>query len=137
VARLRAGQTIPAPRTIHQSATFAWDYAERVCALVAQQATGVWNLAGPRALDRHAYLDHLARSFDCNPDLITEGSVDEFLRACGDDPQLPLPVNTALCDDKARARLGPAVDVDVGHRLMREQLNRTLSGARRSITEVN
>jgi len=50
-----------------------------------------------------------------------------FLQACGEDPRLRLPSNTALTDEKARAAIGvAAVEPERGARLMREQLGRTL-----------
>src|SRR5581483_1617148 len=43
VAHLRAGRPLPAPDDVQQSPTYAWDYAQRVCELVAQQCDGVYN----------------------------------------------------------------------------------------------
>lgn len=128
VHRLQVGGAIPAPHAVNQSPTSAWDYAKRVCELVRRNHTGVWNLAGPLAMDRHAYLRSLAASFDCDLDGVIPGSGADLLRAFGDDPRLPLPSNTALCDEKSANELGPALAPAVGHRLMREQLERALNG---------
>lgn len=124
---LQAGKTITAPVSVYQCPTFAWDWAERMCRLMASREVGTWHLAGPVAMDRNAYLRSLATAFDCDPSLVLEGTVADFLRQSGDDPQLLLPANTSLSDAKARALLGPGVDPDHGHQLMREQLARVLS----------
>jgi dTDP-4-dehydrorhamnose reductase len=140
VARLRAGQALPAPADVHQSPTYAWDYAQRVCELIGQECEGVCNTAGPDSLSRRDYLRLLARAFDCDPELVREGTTAAFLEACGEDPRLRLPFNTTLCDEQATFVLGrPAVDVHAGHLLMHGQLQRVLTGGRgsdRSIKEV-
>jgi dTDP-4-dehydrorhamnose reductase len=137
VARLRAGQPLPAPADVHQSPTYAWDYAQRVCELVAQECEGIYNTAGPDPLGRREYLRLLARAFDCDPELVREGTAAAFLAACGEDAELKLPSNTALCDEQATFVLGrPAIDPLAGLRLMREQLERVL-GLNQAIQEVH
>ena len=130
VSHLRAGRPLPAPRGVFQCPTYAWDYAQRVCELIAQDAEGVCNTAGPDALDRHDFLRALAHAFDCDAELVQAAEIAAFLRACGEDPELQLPFNTALCDARANFVLGhPAIDPLAGLRLMREQLRQVL-GAR-------
>jgi dTDP-4-dehydrorhamnose reductase len=129
VAHLRVGQPLPAPGDVYQSPTYAWDYAQRVCELIAQECEGIYNTAGPDTLSRRDYLRALARAFDCDPGLVLDGSAADFLAACGESPGLTLPSNTTLCDEQATFVLGrPAVDPLAGHRLMREQLDRVLGG---------
>jgi dTDP-4-dehydrorhamnose reductase len=140
VARLLAGASLPAPSEVHQSPTYAWDYAQRLCELIAQDCEGIYNTAGPDSLSRRDYLRQLARAFDCDPELVREGSTGEFLAACGEDVALKLPSNTTLCDERATFMLGrPAVDSLGGHLLMREQLRRVLAGGRvaRSAEELD
>ncbi len=130
VDRLRHAETLPAPADGYRSPTYAWDYAQRVCELIAQDCEGVYNTAGPESLNRREYLRLLARSFDCDPALVRDGTTAGFLEACGEDPHLAMPSNTALSDDKSSFVLGhPAVDVRTGHHLMRSQLREVLSGA--------
>jgi dTDP-4-dehydrorhamnose reductase len=137
VAHLRVGQSLPAPNDIYQCPTYAWDYAQRVCELIAQECEGVYNTAGPDVLSRRDYLRLLARAFDCDPGLVGEGSTADFLAACGEDTRLKLPSNTTLCDEQATFVLGrPAVDPLAGHRLMREQLDRVI-GCTPAIKEVS
>jgi dTDP-4-dehydrorhamnose reductase len=137
VAHLRVGQPLPAPGDIYQCPTYAWDYAQRVCELIAQECEGVYNTAGPDALSRRDYLRLLARAFDCDPGLVSDGSTADFLAAGGEDARLKLPSNTTLCDEQATFVLGrPAVDPLAGHRLMREQLDRVL-GCTPAIKEVS
>jgi dTDP-4-dehydrorhamnose reductase len=129
VARLREGHALPAPRDGWRSPTYAWDYAQRLCELVAQDCEGVYNTAGPDSLNRRDYLRMLARAFDCDPALVQEGTVAGFLQACGEDPHLKAPSNTALSDERSSFVLGhPAMDAPAGHRLMRNQLREILSG---------
>lgn len=130
VHRLRAHETLPAPADGYRSPTYAWDYAQRVCELIAQECEGVYNTAGPESMNCREYFRLLARSFDCDPELVRDGTVAGFMQACGEDPRLKLPPNTALSDDKTSFVLGhPAVDATTGHRLMRSQLREVLSGA--------
>jgi dTDP-4-dehydrorhamnose reductase len=127
VAWLRAGRPLAAPPGIRRSPTYAWDYAQRVCELIAQECEGVYNTAGPTILGRLAHLRLLARAFECDLQLVQEGSPAAFLRACGEPSDVALPANTALCDDKASFVLGrPAADPFTGHRLMRRELERLL-----------
>jgi dTDP-4-dehydrorhamnose reductase len=133
MARLRAGRPLVAPAGIRRSPTYAWDYAHRVCDLIAQECEGRFHTAGPTILGRLAHLRLLARAFDCDMELVREGPPAAFLRACGEEiglppaPPIPLPANTALCDRKASFVLGrPAVDPFTGHRLMRRQLEHVL-----------
>jgi dTDP-4-dehydrorhamnose reductase len=130
VHRLRHAQSLPAPADGWRSPTYAWDYAQRVCELIAQDCEGVYNTAGPDSINRRDYLRLLARSFDCDPALVREGTTAGFLAACGEDPHLAMPSNTALSDDKSSFVLGRhAVDARTGHGLMRGQLRNVLSGA--------
>ncbi|HEY5044238.1 MAG TPA: sugar nucleotide-binding protein [Solirubrobacteraceae bacterium] len=130
VGRLREGHSLPAPADVHRSPTYAWDYAQRVCELVAMRREGVLHTAGPDAMHRREYLRLLARAFACDPELVREGSLAAYLEACGEDQRLPLPPNTALDDERARAALGhQAVDVEAGLGQMGEQLRRVLDQA--------
>jgi dTDP-4-dehydrorhamnose reductase len=127
VKRLRDHGTLPAPAGLQRSPTYAWDYGQRVCELVAQGCEGVYNMGGPVSLGRREWLDVLADGFRCPRELVREGSNAAFLQACGEDPRLKLPWNTALSDEKARAAIGcAAVAPEHGVGLMCEQLRRTL-----------
>lgn len=128
VRRLRDQRPLPAPASIYQSPTYAWDYAQRVCELIAQDCEGIFNTGGPESMHRREYLRMLARAFDCDPGLVREGTLAAFLDACGEPTNLKLPANTTLNDAKARFALGrPAVDTATGHQLMRDQLRRVLT----------
>jgi len=127
---LQAGETITAPASVYQCPTFAWDYAERTYRLIAGGELSTWQLAGPLAIHRQAYLRSLAAAFDCDRGLVLDGMIAEFLRQGGDDPLLALPANTSPSDAKARSPLGPGVNPDHGHRLMREQLVQVLTPPR-------
>ena len=143
------GGLLAAPLGVRRSPTYAWDYAQRVCELIAQECEGLYNTAGPAILGRLAQLRLLARAFECDMELVHEGSPAAFMRTCeeltgyaggiesdaggiesgGIESSAPLAANTALCDRKASFVLGrPAVDPFTGHRLMRRQLERLLGG---------
>ncbi|HEY5194305.1 MAG TPA: sugar nucleotide-binding protein [Solirubrobacteraceae bacterium] len=131
VRRLREHNALPTPTGLQRSPTYAWDYAQRVCELVAQGCEGVYNMGGPVSLGRHEWLELLAGAFGCSPELVRDGTNAAFLQACGEDPHLKLPANTALSDEKARAAIGcAAVAPRRGVGLMREQLRRTLKPVR-------
>jgi dTDP-4-dehydrorhamnose reductase len=125
VKRLRDRTELPAPAELQRSPTYVWDYGQRVCELVAQGCEGVYNMGGPVSLGRHEWLGLLADGFGCSRELVREGSRAAFLRACGEDPHLRLPPNTALSDEKARAAIGcAAVAPELGVGLMCDQLRR-------------
>jgi dTDP-4-dehydrorhamnose reductase len=125
--RLREHTALPAPTGVHRSPTYAWDYAQRVCELVAQGCEGVYNMAGPTSLSRYDWLGLLAEAFGCSRELVREGTAARFLEACGEDPWVKLPSNTALSEEKTRAAIGCAAVVpERGLELMCEQLSCTL-----------
>jgi dTDP-4-dehydrorhamnose reductase len=127
VMRLRGRVALPAPAGLQRSPTYAWDYGQRVCELIAQGCEGVYNMAGPASLGRYEWVGLLADGLGCSRELVREGTTAAFLQACGEDPRLKLPSNTALTDEKARAAIGsPALAPGRGVELMREQLRRTL-----------
>jgi dTDP-4-dehydrorhamnose reductase len=127
VRRLRDHTAMPAPAGVRRSPTYAWDYAQRVCELVAQGCEGVYNMGGPASLGRHEWVELLADGLGCSREFVKEGTSAAFLDACGEDPRLRLPSNAALSDEKARAAIGcAAVAPERGVRLMQEQLRRTL-----------
>lgn len=131
VRRLREHTELPAPRGLWRSPTYAWDFAQRSCELVAQGCEGVYNMGGAVPLGRLEWLGLLAGVFDCEPGLVKEGTVEGFLRACGEDPELQLPSNTALSEEKASAAIGSlSVAPERGLRLMSEQLRRMLKPVR-------
>jgi dTDP-4-dehydrorhamnose reductase len=116
VTSLRAGRLLLAPAGVRRTPTYAWDYAQRLCELIAQECEGIFNTAGPTILGRLAQMRLLARAFGCEMELVRDGPVAPLL-----------PANTALCDRKATFMLGhSAVDPFSGYRLMRRQLERLL-----------
>jgi dTDP-4-dehydrorhamnose reductase len=127
--RLRDGVGLAAPADVRRSPTYAWDYAQRVCELIAQRREGIYHTAGPDSVHRREYLRLIARAFGADPELVRVGEIAEYLQACGEDQRLALPPNTALDSGRASAALGhPSVDVEAGLWLMSEQLQRALAG---------
>lgn len=126
VARLRSRALLPAPEGGLRSPTYAWDFAQRLCELIAQGCEGIYNLAGPVGLGRHAWVGLLAREFGCRPELVREGTQEAFLRACGERESLRLPANASLCGEKATAAIGlPALAPERGLALTRAALGET------------
>ncbi len=131
VKRLREHTELSAPHGLWRSPTYAWDFAQRTCELIAQGCEGVYNMGGGVPLGRYEWLELLAGAFDCEPGLVQGGTVEAFLQACGEDPELELPSNTALSEEKASAAIGSlAVAPERGLQLMREQLRRMLKPVR-------
>ena len=113
----------PSVATVWRCPTYAWDFAQRLCELVAQGCEGVYNAGGPVALGRYEWLQLLARIGGCQSGLVREGSVAAYLHACGEDVRVKLPPNTALSEEKTRAAIGlAAVAPEPGLRSMFEQL---------------
>ena len=126
VARLRSRAPLPAPEGGLRSPTYAWDFAERLCELIAQGCEGVYNLGGPQALGRHAWGLLLAREFGCGEEMVREGTEEAFLRACGERERVALPANAGLCGEKATAAIGaPALSPERGLALTRAALRET------------
>ncbi len=131
VKQLREHTALPAPRGLWRSPTYAWDFAQRSCELIAQGCEGIYNMGGSVPLGRYEWLTLLAGAFDCRPGLVQEGTVEAFLQACGEDPRLELPSNTGLSEEKASAAIGSlSVAPERGLQLMREQLRRMLKPVR-------
>jgi len=119
VTSLRSGRLLLAPAGVRRTPTYVWDYAQRLCELIAQECDGLFNMAGPTILGRVAQMRLLARAFGCEMELVRDGPVAPLL-----------PANTALCDRKTTFVLGhSAVDPFSGYRLMRRQLERLLGTA--------
>jgi dTDP-4-dehydrorhamnose reductase len=119
VTSLRAGRLLLAPEGVRRTPTYAWDYAQRLCELIAQECEGTFHTAGPAIIGRLAQMRLLARAFGCEMELVRDGPATSRL-----------PANTALCDRKTSFMLGhPAVDPFNGYRLMRRQLERLLGTA--------
>jgi dTDP-4-dehydrorhamnose reductase len=126
VARLRRRALLPAPEQGLRSPIYVWDFAQRLCELIAQGCEGIYNLGGPQALGRHAWARLLAREFGCREELVREGTVEAYLRACGEQDGAALAANAALCGEKATAAIGsPALCPERGLALTRETLTRT------------
>jgi dTDP-4-dehydrorhamnose reductase len=131
VKQLREHSALLAPRGLWRSPTYAWDFAQRSCELIAQGCEGIYNMGGSVPLGRYEWLTLLADAFDCQPGLVQEGTVEAFLRVCGEDPRLELPSNTGLSEEKASAAIGSfAVAPERGLQLTREQLRRMLKPVR-------
>jgi dTDP-4-dehydrorhamnose reductase len=127
VRRLRSCELLPVPSGLQRSPTYAWDYAERLCELIAQGCEGIYNTAGPVPLGRREWVGLLADRFGCQAALVRDGTRAAWLRACGEDERLPLPPNTALSDEKCSAAIGArAVSPEQGVGQMCEQLRRAL-----------
>ncbi|HTD57913.1 MAG TPA: sugar nucleotide-binding protein [Solirubrobacteraceae bacterium] len=127
VKRLRAREALPAPMGLRRSPTYAWDFGQRLCELVAQGCEGVYNMGGPESLGRHEWMGLLADGLGCSREFVREGTNAAYLQACGEDPRLRVPSNAALSDEKARAAIGcAAVAPERGVGLMDEQLRRML-----------
>lgn len=127
VKRMSEQEVVRAPAGVHRSPTYAWDYAQRVCELIAQGCHGIYNTGGPVSLGRREWLQLVAAAFDCDPGLVRKGPTGAYLQACGEDAQVRLPANTALSDEKARSAIGaPAIGPLEGLSLMCAQLRKSL-----------
>ncbi len=129
LARLREDALpLPAPADVRRSPTYAWDCAQRLCELIAQDREGVYHLSGPDSVHRREYLRMIAHAFGCVPTLVVDGDIASYLRALGEPGELVLPPNTALDSGRASAALGhPGCDVQAGLWLMGDQLRRALA----------
>jgi dTDP-4-dehydrorhamnose reductase len=130
IERMRRHDALRAPAGVHRCPTYAWDYAQRVCELIALGCEGIYNTGGPVALGRHEWLRLAASAFECDPALVMQGPTGVYLAACGEDTSVRLPANTSLSDDKTRAAIGaPAVGPMEGLSLMSRQLRRVIEPA--------
>jgi len=122
LGQLSRGEPLAVPEGVRQSPTSAWSYAQRVCDLIDIGAAGTVNTAGPEAMERADYVRRLADAFGLDVSLVRPAPVGEALQADGESPALPLPVNTALCDDRVRTLAEPLSDTEEGFALLKRQL---------------
>jgi dTDP-4-dehydrorhamnose reductase len=128
VLGLREGHPLPAPTDVHRSPTYAWDWGQRLCELIAQERDGVYHTAGPDSVHRYEYAQMIARTFGCDPEHVVHGDIAAHLDALGEPRELVLGPNVSLDARRASAALGhPAVDVEAGLWLMSDQLRRALA----------
>jgi dTDP-4-dehydrorhamnose reductase len=99
----------PVPCWTDHVGTYTWGpaLAEGVGELLERGATGLWHLAGPDCLDRHAFALKVAAAFGKDPGLFRPTSIRES------PPRAPRPLRAGLRTEKARRELRtrlPSVD---------------------------
>ena len=97
--RLRAGQRTTVPADQRSSPTYNQDLAAATVELAERGLTGVWHLAGPALLDRHAFALVACEVFGHDPALV----IPVTTAALGQ--RAPRPLNAGLRIDRARSRL--------------------------------
>jgi dTDP-4-dehydrorhamnose reductase len=97
--RVRAGERVTVPADQRSSPTYNQDLAAATVELVEGGLTGVWHLAGPLRLDRHAFAVAACQVFGLDPALI----VAVTTAALGQ--RAPRPLDAGLRIDRARSRL--------------------------------
>jgi dTDP-4-dehydrorhamnose reductase len=106
--RLLAAREPVACWTDH-AATWTWGpaLAQATVELLERGAAGLWHLAGPELLDRHAFALKVAAAFGKDPSLFRPASIRD------DPPRAPRPLRAGLRTEKARRELKtrfPSVD---------------------------
>jgi dTDP-4-dehydrorhamnose reductase len=96
---LKATEPVPCWTDHVGTPTYGPNLAEAVVELVERNATGVWHVAGPDVLDRHAFARQVAARFGTDPALLRPVSIREA------PPRAPRPLRAGLRADKARAFL--------------------------------
>jgi dTDP-4-dehydrorhamnose reductase len=97
--RLRAGQRMTVPTDQRSSPTYNRDLAGATVELAERGLTGVWHLAGPTILDRHAFALAACEVFGLDPELVIPVTTEALHQLA------PRPHNAGLRTDRARSQL--------------------------------
>jgi dTDP-4-dehydrorhamnose reductase len=99
VRRLRAGEAVRVPSDQVSSPTFNVDLAAASVELAERELAGIYHVAGPSLLDRHAFALLIARAFGLDPDPITPVPTADL------GQRAPRPLRAGLRIERARAVL--------------------------------
>ena len=96
---LAAKEPIPCWTDHHGTYTYGPNLADAVVELLEAGKTGLWNVAGPEGLDRHAFALKVAARFGIDRSLFRPVSIHDA------PPRAPRPLRAGLRVEKARAAL--------------------------------
>lgn len=99
-ARLGRGERMRVPQDQVSTPTYNVDLAARTVELALRGAAGVWHVAGPDLLDRHAFARLAATAFGLDPRLLDPVSTEALGQAA------PRPLKGGLRTDRLGAELG-------------------------------
>jgi dTDP-4-dehydrorhamnose reductase len=91
---LAAGQTMRTPRDQISTPTYNRDLIRAALGLVAEEATGIWNVAGPELMDRLEFAQRLAAFLDLDASLL------QGVTTAGLAQPAPRPLFSGLSIDK-------------------------------------
>lgn len=116
IRTLGEGRPMRAPVDQIGTPTLADDLAEASWSLAERGARGVYHVAGPDLIDRHAFATRAARTFGLDPELVEPVSTAELGQVA------PRPLSAGMISAKAEAVLGRSlVGVDEGLQRIKEQ----------------
>lgn len=108
-ASLTRGERINVPVDQFSSPTYAPDLATTMAELVERGERGVFNVAGPRVVNRYEFALAAAQAFDLDPGLIMPVATSDLQQPA------PRPLNAGLIVSKIETTLGrPMVDFSIG-----------------------
>ncbi len=96
---LAAKEPVPCWKDHHGTFTYGPNFAEAVVELLEAGKTGLWNVAGPEGLDRHAFALKVAARAGLDPSLFKPVSIHDA------PPRAPRPLRAGLRVEKAQAVL--------------------------------
>lgn len=96
---LRARRPVPCWRDQRTTYTYGPNLAEAVAELVGRGERGIWHVAGPEVLDRHAFALRVAARFGLDPTRFRPVPIREA------PPRAARPLRAGLRTDRARAAL--------------------------------
>jgi len=96
---LEAREPVPCWTDHRATYTYGPNLAEAAVEMVERRMSGLWHVAGPDLLDRHAFALRVAARFGRDPELFRPVPIREA------PPRAPRPLRAGLRSDKARAAL--------------------------------
>lgn len=111
-ALLRDGEAVRQPSDVCQNATVATEFGKAVVDLWQKDCKGTYHASGKDPVSRYEFFRAMAECFGVNPDLVQEGTVEEFLRSRGAGESTiynlakRFPRNTAVDTTKVQTALG-------------------------------
>ncbi len=102
--------------------TFVDDLAEALAAIIEKQPAGIFHLHGSSSLSPYELAKKIAVAFAFDPDLVQEGSLEEYLKTT----KRPYQKHLIMANQKAKNELGVRLrTIDEGLAVIKEQLNQS------------
>lgn len=102
--------------------TFIDDLAEAIAVIIEKRPQGIFHLHGSSSLSPYELAKKIAAAFNFNPDLVKQGSLEEYLKTT----KRPYQKHLIMANEKAKNELGVRLrTIDEGLAAIKKQLNQS------------